>query len=283
MSNRSLPGGACDVRAAHRRYSLAGFPRAYDQYRPKPPLVILDILTQMARAPRAKAVVDLGSGTGLSTRIWANRAELVIGIEPNTEMRQWAEKRNRRFAGWSRIQYQEGTSTRTNQRNGCADIVTCAQSFHWMEPASTLAEIARILRGGGVFAAYDYLWPPTMDWEVEAAFHSMMPKARAIWHAKNFDKGMTWWPKEDRLALFQASGHFAYVREVLIHHKVKGNANRLVGLVRSRGPIFTLLQHGYSEEEIGLDELRSVAESLWGEREVPWYFSYRLCVGVRCR
>ena len=40
-----------------------------------------------------------------------------------------------------------------------ADIVTCSQSFHWMEPEPTLAEIARILRPGGVFAAYDYDWP----------------------------------------------------------------------------------------------------------------------------
>lgn len=32
---------------------------------------------------------------------------------------------------------------------------TVAQALHWMEPASTLAEVARILRPGGVFAAYD--------------------------------------------------------------------------------------------------------------------------------
>src|SRR5262249_48629656 len=42
-----------------------------------------------------------------------------------------------------------------------------AQSFHWMEPTATLAEIARILRPGGLFAAYDYDWPPAIQWELD--------------------------------------------------------------------------------------------------------------------
>ena len=37
--------------------------------------------------------------------------------------------------------------------------MTCAQSLHHVEPEGTLAEIGRILRVGGVFAAYDYDWP----------------------------------------------------------------------------------------------------------------------------
>ncbi len=50
------------------------------------------------------------------------------------------------------------------KEEGTAGIVTCAQSFHWMEPESTFIEVARILRPGGVFAAYDYDRPPTVHW-----------------------------------------------------------------------------------------------------------------------
>jgi len=39
-----------------------------------------------------------------------------------------------------------------------------------MEHGSTVAEIARILRPAGIFAAYDYDRPPLIDWEVDAAF-----------------------------------------------------------------------------------------------------------------
>jgi len=44
-----------------------GFADVYDSYRPRPPEVVPDILTQLAQAPQPALVIDLGSGTGLST------------------------------------------------------------------------------------------------------------------------------------------------------------------------------------------------------------------------
>ncbi len=58
---------------------------SYDQARPSPPPALLDLLTQLIDTSRPALVVDLGSGTGLSTAIWGERAELVIGIEPYTK------------------------------------------------------------------------------------------------------------------------------------------------------------------------------------------------------
>jgi SAM-dependent methyltransferase len=52
-----------------------------------------------------------------------------------------------------------------------------------MEPEPTLAEAARILRPGGIFAAYDYDWPPIVHWQVEAAFEELqrrVARARAV-------------------------------------------------------------------------------------------------------
>src|ERR1035437_4594814 len=60
-----------------------GFAPVYDRFRPQPPEVAVDVLCQIAQVERPGLVVDLGCGTGLSTRIWAGRAERVIGIEPS--------------------------------------------------------------------------------------------------------------------------------------------------------------------------------------------------------
>ncbi|MGB8758710.1 MAG: hypothetical protein WCD26_24090, partial [Pseudolabrys sp.] len=38
-----------------------GFTAVYDAFRPRPPLVLLDILTQLAETPRPALVVDLGT------------------------------------------------------------------------------------------------------------------------------------------------------------------------------------------------------------------------------
>jgi 6-phosphogluconate dehydrogenase (decarboxylating) len=65
-------------------------PGGYDRARPAPPPALLDLLTQVIHLPHPALVVDVGSGTGLSTAIWGERAERVIGIEPNADMRKEA-------------------------------------------------------------------------------------------------------------------------------------------------------------------------------------------------
>jgi len=146
---------------------------AYDRTRPTPPPALLDLLTQLSHTPHPALVVDLGSGTGLSTAIWGERAQQVIGIEPNADMRTQAVRKIEQHPSAAHITYREGVAQHTGLPDGCADIVTCAQALHWMEPTATLAEIARILRPGGLFAAYDYDWPPTLRWELERVYQEL--------------------------------------------------------------------------------------------------------------
>ena len=72
---------------------FTGFAHCYDAHRPEPPPVLAEILTRRAQVERPDLVVDLGSGTGLSTIYWAERAEGVVGIEPSPDMRRQAEAR----------------------------------------------------------------------------------------------------------------------------------------------------------------------------------------------
>ncbi len=158
----------------------SGEAESYDAFRPQSPPIIMDVLTQLARIQRPSLVVDIGSGTGLSTLMWAERAERVIGIEPNADMRHQAEMHTSQLAHVKNVTYQDGLSTQTNLPSECADIVTCSQALHWMEPEPTFVEIARILRPGGVFAAYDYDLPFTIDWEVEQSENEVMAHFRVL-------------------------------------------------------------------------------------------------------
>lgn len=150
-----------------------GFASSYDRARPMPPSALLDLLTQLIGMPHPALVVDVGSGTGLSTAIWGERAEQVIGIEPNADMRTQAVRKVEDHPYAAHIKYREGVAHQTGLPDECADIVTAAQSFHWMEPAPTLAEIGRILRPSGLFAAYDYDWPPALNWELERVYQEV--------------------------------------------------------------------------------------------------------------
>jgi SAM-dependent methyltransferase len=257
----------------------SGRAAAYDAYRPEPPMVILDIFTQLIQQPQPQLVVDLGSGTGLSTLIWAGCAMQVIGIEPNDDMRQQAEKKLAQ-SGLSNVRFQAVLSYQTGLPADCADIVTCSQSLHWMEPEPTFAEIGRILRPGGLFAAYDYDWPPTVNWEAEIAFRELMARVDKVSRERGIGAGAKSWPKHEHLAHMRASGRFRYIKEVLVHHVEMGNADRFIGLALTNYAR-NLLQRGLGEEEVDVESFKSAVRNVLSIEPVPFYLSYRVRLGVK--
>ncbi len=260
-------------------FRFSGFAELYDRYRPSPPEIIVDLLTQLAAKPRP-VVVDLGCGTGLSTLIWTRCAAEVVGVEPSADMRAEAERRAV-DSGAGPVRFMEGLSTATGLPDRYADIVTCSQSLHWMEPNGTFAEVARILRDGGVFAAYDCDWPPTLNAEAEQAYDACRAKAEALERSIRLAPEVHKWNKDGHLERIRQSGRFRYVKEVGLHHVESGGAERLVGLALSQGEIATLLKHGTGEDEIGITALRETARHALGDAIVPWFWSYRLRLGVK--
>jgi SAM-dependent methyltransferase len=255
-------------------YERTGFAAGFDSNRPAPPPVLLDILCLAAQVDSPRLVIDLGSGTGLSTRPWAERADQVIGVEASPEMRAQAEA----ATGADNVRFVQAYAQATGLPDGEADLVTCSQALHWMEPEPTFAEAARLLRPGGVFAAYDYDWPPVVNWEVESAFEEVLRRVRA---GRRPDDSRMRFSKEGHLDRIKGSGHFRYAREIVFHSRDRADAQRIVGMAFSLGPLTVLLGNGQSEEELGLAALREAAERALGDRTVEIFVGYRIRLGVR--
>ncbi len=256
---------------------FTGFADQYDKYRPSPPSALADLLMRLTGTSRPALVVDLGSGTGLSSRYWADKAEQVIGVEPTLDMRRQAEAQT----DAKNVIYQEGFSHQTGLPSHCAQIVTCSQSLHWMEPQSTFEEAARILIPGGVFAAYDYDWPPTTgSWEADAAYEEYMTKIREVANGYTDPNPIRMWEKPQHLSRMHSSGCFRYTRETVIHHIEPGNAERLIGLILSQGSVMTLLKGGLNESQIGIDIFRQKVLEALGMEHKPWYWSSRVRIGI---
>jgi ubiquinone/menaquinone biosynthesis C-methylase UbiE len=251
---------------------------SYDRVRPAPPPALLDLLTQVIGMPHPALAVDLGSGTGLSTAIWAERAERVIGIEPNADMRQEATRKVEDHPYAAHIEYRDGLAHQTGLPDGCADIVTAAQSFHWMEPTATLAEIARILRPGGLFAAYDYDSPPTIHWELDRLAQEVTLRFVGLIRERGLAQSLKIWPKNKSLDPLRESGHFRFTREVFLHHIEQGDATRFLEMMQSSA--FSS-QFQFTDQGTGFDRLRQAALQYLGSEPIPWYISYRVRIGVR--
>jgi SAM-dependent methyltransferase len=254
-------------------YDRPGFAALYDRFRPRTPRALLEVLCRYARVERPALVVDLGCGTGLSTRAWSGVAEHVVGIEPNSAMLAATE-------GGTGVEYREAFAQKTGLAGGVADIVTCSQSLHWMEPEPTFAEVERILRPGGVFAAYDYDWPPVVDPEVDEAFSAYQQRRRQARQARGIERGADRWAKEKHLERMRASGRFRFCHELVLHSVEEGNAERIGGFARSIGLPIADLSDAELERELRVDALEEVARRVLGDRTAPFLFGYRVRIGV---
>jgi len=70
-----------------------GFAEVYDNSRPKCPEKVKEIILKYL-GNNPSDVVDLGCGTGLSTVIWSEISNKVIGIEPSNDMIKIAREKS---------------------------------------------------------------------------------------------------------------------------------------------------------------------------------------------
>lgn len=257
---------------------FSGFSEAYDRARPRPPAVLAEVICQWA-AIAAPEVVDLGSGSGLSLRLWAGRARRVTAVEPSAGMREVAARRIAALgAGAEAFTLVDATAEDTGLPAESADIVTASQAMHWFDPDRALPEIARILRPGGVVAAYDCDWPPSVDWETDAAYERFHAKTRALEDARGLRPPYA--DKRDHAGRMRRSGLFRSVTEMAVHSREEGDAGRLIDIALSQGGVVALRDSGVSENELGLTDLRAVAGRRLGSPK-PWWWTYRVRMAVR--
>jgi SAM-dependent methyltransferase len=91
-------------------------------------------------------VLDLGAGTGKLTRALANRYARVIAVEPLDELRGILAERV------PEADVRAGVAEEIPLADSEVDGVFAGQAFHWFANDTAVAEIARVLRPGGVLA-----------------------------------------------------------------------------------------------------------------------------------
>ena len=125
-----------------RAASFGGVADAYERARPGYP----DDAVSWLAGDEPCDVVDLGAGTGKLTRSLVGLGHRVTAVEPLEEM--LAQLRDA-VPGATAVR---GSAEQIPLSDGSADVVTCAQAFHWFDREVALSEIARVLRPGGRLA-----------------------------------------------------------------------------------------------------------------------------------
>ena len=121
----------------------------YVKYRPGYPAEVLGLFRDEMNLTADSVVADIGSGTGLSAKLFLENGNPVYGVEPNAAMRAAAEEFLDDFPNFKSV---DGTAENTTLADGSVDLVIAAQAFHWFDPDCTRTEIRRITRKNGYAA-----------------------------------------------------------------------------------------------------------------------------------
>lgn len=91
--------------------------------------------------------LDLGCGTGISTRELKKHGFKVMGADKDVKMIKTARN------GGGKIKYLVAPADKLPFANNHFDIITAFTAFHWFNDKKSLLEISRVLKPGGLFFA----------------------------------------------------------------------------------------------------------------------------------
>lgn len=121
--------------------------RRYAGARPFYHAVALGLAMSRLGLGRVPLAVDLGCGTGLSSRALREWADHVIALDASPAMLAAAEPLDG-------VRYALARSEQLPLSGSVAALATAGAAFHWFDQARTLAELARVLRAGAALAVY---------------------------------------------------------------------------------------------------------------------------------
>lgn len=255
---------------------FTGFAEVYESARPAMPEYPAKIIERYS-CKKISRVADLGCGTGLSTLVWEKYCERAIGIDPSEDMLNIAQKKS---GGW--LEFRKAFSHETGLESEWADVVVCSQSFHWMEPESTLKEIHRILTPGGIFAAVDCDWPPVSVWQADLAYGKLYAKIKEIEAAvPEIRQSFIRYSKDKHLESIKNSGLFRYARELVFANTEQCTAQRFVSIILSQGSTQEILKRFPEMIEEDIKTFKTEIYSIFGDSEFKIDFSYRMRIGVK--
>lgn len=115
----------------------------YKRYRPTYPQEIIAFILENCHLDKSWSIADIGSGTGISTRLLLEFKCHIYAVEPNKHMRKAAEDD---LSSNSLFHCVDGCAETTTLDDSSMDMVTAFQSFHWFDREKTRAEFFRILK-----------------------------------------------------------------------------------------------------------------------------------------
>jgi len=115
----------------------------YDAYRPGYPEELLEALVSMTGIQADGKILEIGSGTGKATLMFARRGFSILCVEPGQNLVAIAARNLRNYP---RVEFEAVAFEDWKERQAEFDLVMSAQAFHWVLKEIGYAKAARALK-----------------------------------------------------------------------------------------------------------------------------------------
>jgi ubiquinone/menaquinone biosynthesis C-methylase UbiE len=122
--------------------------------RPNYPETLIDDVVSYAGLKPNDAILEVGCGTGQTTKSFAARGYSIVAIDPGSKMVRAAHKSLAKFANVKLI---ETTFEEWPAERGAFRLVIAAQSWHWVAPEMRFAKAAEVLWPDGSLAVFGHV------------------------------------------------------------------------------------------------------------------------------
>lgn len=207
----------------------------------RPPLherIVARAAALLGLQPPLEAALDLGCGSGLSTRPLLRLARQVVAFDPAHAMSVIAG------AIASPARTLTARAEALPFRSGSFDLITAAGSLNYTEPATVFRQAARILSPGGRFVAYDF----------SQGRGSTSTPALSAW----FESFLSRYPMPPREALHLdpasiagLAGGFTVLASELFQMSVRMDASSYSAYLMTETNVAAAIRNGAAESEIG--------------------------------
>ncbi|QUQ69323.1 class I SAM-dependent methyltransferase [Kutzneria sp. CA-103260] len=142
----------------------------YDRFRPSPPEGLVDDLERLGGA-----VLDVGCGTGKAAVALAERGLTVLGVEPDERMASIARSHG--------VPVEIGAFETWDAGGRQFDLLTFADSWHFVDPAVAVRRAAELLPPGGKVARFwnTYVLEPAAIKALDPVYRRFAPEILPTW------------------------------------------------------------------------------------------------------
>jgi SAM-dependent methyltransferase len=234
--------------------SVAG---GYEANRPSYPDSLYDALERIVGPLAGRRVLDIGAGTGISGRALAARGARVVALDPSLAMATTLRSASRD------LPVTLGRAEALPVKNAGAELITCAQAWHWVRLPDAAVECRRVLAADGRLALW---WNVSED---EGAFFDALAAECGI------DRYGGRVRQDDRASLVETGGFSDVISDAVrwewtvpIEHWVEAVQTR--SILAKLGP----------EASDRIDAIEGVARRFFPGGSVTEWFTTRLCVAI---